>query len=404
MFRTQCVICASEELTEILDFGMHPFADTFLREEDLAEGEKVYPLICMLCSGCGHVQLKCSTDPMDRYVDHDYSYTSSNSAYARNHWDAYCEEVAKHVHLKDGLVIEVGSNDGYLTELFQKRGNPSYGIDPSPYMANLAKERGVETVVGLFGTELVPQLLPKGKAELIIANNVFNHADTPVDFVKAAAQLLAPNGTFVFELPYWLLTVDSGKFDQIYHEHVNYFTATASEEVIKRAGLAISHIELADYHGGCLRVFAKHPDQVTEPSASAETFKQDEQAKNIFDPATYEQFMATILKNRVTFLEKVYDIKKQGGTIIAVGAAAKGNTLLNFYNLTSATLTNVTDVSEHKKGKYTPYTRIPIAGDDVFAQYENVYALTLAWNLSDTLKKVLRSINPNVKFISPWDV
>jgi SAM-dependent methyltransferase len=398
------LFCESARLTTILDLGLHPFADTFLKEEDLPKGERVYPLICDLCDDCGQVQLRCITDPDDRYTNHDYSYTSSNSAFARKHWDAYAQEVAERISLQGGLVVEAGSNDGYLAEQFAKRGNTAIGVDPSPYMAKLAEARGVKTRVALFGKSVAEQILREhGNAELIVANNVFNHSDNPVDFAKAAAELLAPNGTFVFEMPYWLISIRSRKFDQIYHEHVSYFSVTSAESVLRRAGLAIFAAEVVDYHGGSLRVYAKHAARV-HACPEAESFKREEREFGLFDHGMYRRFMKELLAMRASFLEEVYRISARGGIIIAVGAAAKGNTLLNFYNLDHKTIHFVTDASEHKQGKYTPYTRIPIRPDAIFAQYDPVHALILSWNLSDGLKQALAKIQPNISFISPWQV
>ena len=401
MIRTGCLLCGSERLSTIIDLGLHPFADTFLREEDLAEGETAYPLVCDLCAACGQVQLRHPTDPGDRYTNHEYSYTSSNSAFSRAHWDEYAARVAEKVGLdNDCLVVEVGSNDGYLAERFSKRGNTVIGVDPSPYMAALAERRGIATMVELFGTGTSQRILAKnGKAALVVANNVFNHSDTPVDFVKAVAQLLTDNGTFVFELPYWRTTIESGKFDQIYHEHVSYFTVRSSESVLARVGLRIWAVEVVDYHGGSLRVYARRAGACAE----AQQLKTEEEALGLFDPAMYEKVMRELRARRVAFLAKVYDIRERGGEIVAVGAAAKGNTLLNFYNLDAKTIEFVTDASEHKQGKYTPYTRIPIRSDDVFVGLKNPYALILSWNLSDRLKESLRKINHDITFISPWE-
>jgi SAM-dependent methyltransferase len=383
----------------VLDLGHHPFADTFLKQEDLSQGETVYPLVVDLCGDCGQAQLKCVTDPDDRYVNHDYSYTSSNSSFSRGHWEQYAKEVAEKIGLGDGLVVEIGSNDGYLAKQFLET-NRVVGVDPSPAMAALAKENGVDTVVALFGSRVSEEIAAsRGKAELIIANNVFNHAEYPQDFVKAVAHLLASNGTFVFELPYWKISVESGKFDQVYHEHVSYFTVASSEKLLQQANLHIYAAEVVNYHGGSLRMYARHD---ASPSEEVERLKAQEREAGLFDPATYVQWMEDMQADRAAFLQQIYEIKKNNGIIIAVGAAAKGNTFLNFYNLDHKTLSFVTDASEHKQGKFTPYTRIPIAGDEIFAEFDEPYALILSWNISEILKQSLLRINPNIKFITPW--
>ena len=226
MFRKLCLACSSQNLTRIIDLGMHPFADTFIPESRLSESEPVFPLSCDLCKDCGHIQTSCITNPMDRYASYDYSYTSANSTFSKNHWQNYATEVPTRINLEKGAsIIDVGSNDGFLPEHFQKNGYRVLGVDPSRFMADLAKKNNIETFIGLFDSETAVKILKDfGKVNLITANNVFNHSDAPQDFVKAVESILAKDGVFVFESPYWMSTFETKKFDQIYHEHVSYFT------------------------------------------------------------------------------------------------------------------------------------------------------------------------------------
>jgi SAM-dependent methyltransferase len=404
MFRTNCLVCNSENLESILDLGMHPLADTFLKAEDLAEREIVFPLIVDLCLRCGQVQLKCVTNPDDRYSNHEYSYTSSNSPVSRDHWREYTEEVLLRAAVGDrSFVIEIGSNDGYLSEQFLARGHRVLGVDPSPQIALLARGRGVRTEVALFSCRLAKKILEEyGAADLIVANNVFNHADNPREFVRAVAALLKDGGTFVFQLPYWLTMVESKKFDQIYHEHVSYFTVNSSEKILRYAGMQIYRVEFVDYLGGSIRVFARRSNQAAG-SCEMQEFQGKEHAARLFDAEMYKEFQATLLRQRARFLKQIYSLAGNNETVIAAGAAAKGNTLLNFCNLDHKTIKYITDSSELKRGKYTPYSRIPITDDSVFAQCGRVWAVILAWNISEHIQERLLQINPNVKFISPWE-
>lgn len=402
MFRNKCIICNSENLTKIIDLGIHPFADTFIPQDKLSESEATYPLICNLCEDCGHVQASCETDPRERYfLLNDYSYTSSNSSFARQHWEQYAEQIPFNIKLPEkSFVVEIGSNDGFLSEQFLKKGHKVLGIDPSRYMAQLAEKRGVNTIVDLFTSEVVEQIIKNyGKANLIIANNVFNHSDNPVDFLKGVVELLAVNGTFIFEQPYWLTTVTSKKFDQIYHEHVSYFTVKSAKELLEKMDMAIFDIEEVDYHGGSLRVYAKKKQDIHQESKKIKEMIQLEERAGLFNKETYEQFMSELLQKRIIFLKKIYELKEQGHPIIAVGAPAKGNTFLNFYKLDKNLIDYVTDASPHKQGKYTPLTRIPIVSDDIFSKFEQPYALVLSWNLVDKLRPMLERINPNIRFI-----
>lgn len=399
MLRNSCLVCDSKEIDEIIDLGSHPFADTFIPESRKSEADKVYPLVCTLCLNCGHVQTKYSTDPNGRYSQIDYSYTSSNSNFSRTHWDSYAKEISQELNLsKDATIIEVGSNDGYLSEQFNKAGYKSIGVDPSPYMVELAKKRGVTTILGLFGKETSDKTLSKyGKVDLVVANNVFNHSDNPLEFVKSVANILKDEGYFVFEQPYWVTSIRTEKFDQIYHEHVSYFTVRSAKTLLARAGLSIINAKIVNYHGGSLRVIA----QKVNKESQAEKMIKEEEKEGIFKIETYRNFMDKIKNQRNIFLERVYKLKQNNKPIIAVGAAAKGNTFLNFYGLNKTVIDYVTDSSPHKIGKYTPLTRIPIVNDDVFKNYDEVYALILSWNLKDQLLPILSKINQNIQFISP---
>jgi len=389
-------------MINIIDLGMHPFADTFIRKEDLSKSEPVYPLSCDLCENCGQIQASCMTSPDERYSLYDYSYTSSNSSFSRNHWVQYAIEVSEKLDLaKDSSIVEVGSNDGFLAEQFLKLDNKVLGVDPSGYMAKLAKERGVETLTKLFDSTIVEEIKEKiGEADLIVANNVFNHSDDPLDFAKAASKILAKNGTFVYELPYWIDTLKSKKFDQIYHEHVSYFTLKSSLEILKRAGMRIYDVELVDYHGGSIRVYAKKQEDFEGANEKVNEIIRKEIEFGSFKEDTYKDFMRYLKEKRSLFLKKIHDIKLQGKSIIGVGAAAKANTFLAFYGLDNTILDYVTDSSPHKQGKHTPLTRIPIVSDEIFSEYDEPYALILSWNISDKLKDILSKINPKIKFLS----
>lgn len=405
MFRNHCLICDSTNLVRVIDLGMHPFADTFIPVSKLSESEPVYPLCCDLCRQCGQIQNACITNPDQRYALYDYSYTSSSSSFARNHWEQYAKEVSQKLNLiKDSFIIEAGSNDGFLAEQLQQQGHRVLGVDPSESMADLAKKRNIRTVVGLFNSAVGKNIKKQfGRADLIVANNVFNHSDAPLDFAKTASSLLSPNGTFVFESPYWRIGFKDKKFDQIYHEHVSYFTVASAKKILEKSGLIISDLELVDYHGGSIRVFAKRRDSAKKESPKVKEMIKKEISLKVFDPKAYEDFMKYILARRNSFLKKIYHLKSQGKSIIGVGAPAKGNTFLNFYNLNHNVIDYVTDSSPYKYGKYTPLTRIPIQKDEVFADYDEVYALILSWNLSSQIKKSLYHINKKIKFISPWE-
>jgi len=401
-------------MDRIIDLGMHPFADTFITEEQFGLSEPVYPLQCFLNEDTGEIKVGYDTKADDRYNLYDYSYTSSNSKFARNHWINYAKEVSTNLNLKEGSnIVEIGSNDGFLSEQFKKLGYNVIGVDPSNYMARLAMDRGIKTYTALFDTKISKQIISDfGQADLIVANNVFNHTNNVSDFLEGVVSLLSDDGVFVYELPYWYNTIKDKKFDQIYHEHVSYYTVKSSYELLKRVGLEIIDAEVVDYHGGSLRVFAKkcsykpyNDPFVTEVfdvklHQNIEAMIKKEKEFGLFDKETYNIFMEELYNKRNQFMKEIYRIKSEGYSIVGVGAAAKGNTFLNFYNLDNTVLDYVTDASEHKQGKYTPLTRIPIVGDEIFAKYDKVYALILSWNISDMIKENLKKINDKIEFLS----
>ena len=400
MYRFECLICEHTDLIEIINLGSHAFADTFISQSDLSNPDLIYSLICDLCQYCGHIQTRCITDPSDRYIGKNYSYTSANSEFSRNHWDEFANAVLKSSALpKNAFVVEIGSNDGYLLEQFARAGCRVIGVDPSHYMSNLAEERGVETITDFWVPIVSEDVVNEhGKADFIIANNVFNHANNPTEFVSAVSSSLSRNGKFMFEVPYLCDEITNGRFDQIYHEHVSYFTVRSIRELLHRVNMRIHSIEHVNYHGGSLRVVAQNNSDLKVEFQTKEMV-ENERSMKTFDQQTYVEFMKNILSRRSKLLQQIYQIKNKGNHIVAVGAAAKGNTFLSFCNLDHHLVDWVTDSSKHKQGKFTPKTRIPIVDDNIFEKYGKVYALILSWNISNMLKKNLYKINPNIKYL-----
>ena len=388
-------------MSKIIDLGMHPFADTFISKKQYDLSEPVYPLQCFLDKESGEIKVGIDTKADERYNLYNYSYTSSNSKFSRNHWINYAKDVSNAIDLQQGSkVVEIGSNDGFLSEQFKNLGYQVMGVDPSDYMAELAMDRGISTYTDLFTYEASEKIRDSfGAVDLIVANNVFNHSNNALNFAQGVVYLLESNGVFVFELPYWYNTIKDKKFDQIYHEHVSYFTVKSSYELLKKVGLEIINVEVVDYHGGSIRVFSKKKNKV-ELHDKIKKMIEDEESFGLFNENTYVKFMKELYHKRNKFMRHIYKIKSEGHSIVGVGAAAKGNTFLNFYNLDNTILDYVTDASEHKQNKYTPLTRIPIVGDEIFSKYDEVYALILSWNISDIIKENLKKINNKIQFLT----
>jgi SAM-dependent methyltransferase len=395
----KCLITGAP-VVKVLDFGQHAYADTFIAEDQVNLSEPVFPLEVYLNPESGSIQLGYVSHAEDRYNLYSYSYTSSNSKTSRDHWDEYAATV-KSKFKTDGLVVEIGSNDGYLIGQFNQPGTKAIGVDTSAAMCKIAQERGVETINELFGKDIGAALeIAHGPASVVMANNVFNHSNDPVGFAKAVADLLADDGVFVFEVPYWTWMVTNDKFpDMTYHEHPTYFTIKMAQNVLAAAGLTIADYDVVNYHGQSLRIVAKHGTEVADKVVYAIDY---ETKTGIFDPAFYAKLQNKLIKQRNAWLMRFYEIMAADpdAVIIGVGAAAKANTWMNWHGLNKTHLHCITDSSKFKQGKYTPLSRIPIRGDDEFARHANPYALVLSWNIGEPLKQALLKINPNTKFIS----
>lgn len=398
---SSCLITGNP-VHKILDLGQHAYADTFIAENQLNLSEPVFPLQLFMNADSGSIQLGFVSKAEDRYNLYGYSYTSSNSQTSRNHWTEYANTIqTKYPDLK--LAVEVGSNDGYLINQFKGIAKKILGVDSSEEMCNLANAQDIPTICDLFDETVAENIRAiYGEADVIMANNVFNHANNPVAFAKGVRKLLSADGVFVFEVPSWAEMVTSNRFiDMVYHEHISYFTVRSCWNLLQAAGLDIVDFNVVNYHGGSLRIEAKKSAGLDMPKKVADAI-QNEINLGLFDVNFYVGFQKKLEQDRNAWLNKFYQIlnDEPDAVIIGVGAAAKANTWLNWHRLDKTLLHYITDSSQFKQGKYTPLTRIPIVDDLEFAKHEKPYALVLSWNIGDALKAALLKINPNVRFIS----
>lgn len=396
----QTCLISGEAVTPILDLGMHSYADTFVSENQLHLSEPVLPLVTCMNTDTGMIQLKYLSDDWDRYNLYSYSYTSSNSEYSRNHWDSLAQ-ILNQRGLLDQRVVEVGCNDGYLLKQLGPR-SLTLGVDTSGDMCELAREQGLRVDHAVFNWSHAAQIRDRhGSAGLVVANNVLNHANDPVNFVRAVDHLLDDQGWFVFEVPDWSWMIQHHRWDMIYHEHVSYFTVQSLYHLLKSAGLKIQEIHKIQYHGQSIRIFAQKSTQ-TSMTHQVQSLIDQERQSGLFEAETYQKFQTQINSQRNATLQTLLTMRQQcpERPIIGVGAAAKANTFLNFHNINTQILSYITDSSPQKQGKYTPLSRIPIVSDEIFTQWPQPYALILSWNISDVLKNILLRINPHIEFIS----
>jgi 2-polyprenyl-3-methyl-5-hydroxy-6-metoxy-1,4-benzoquinol methylase len=392
-------IISSNKSIKIFDLGMHPHADTFIEKKYLDRNEPIFPLQCYLNPQTGFIFNKIITSSQERYNLFDYSYTSSNSSYSRKYWKNFYKNINVKILKNNEKILEIGSNDGYLCKQFQKNGFKIYGIDASRKMSKIANKDQIKTFNLIFNkknSEIVKKKV--GSFDVIIANNVLNHSNDPFEFVNSVSDILNKNGYFVFEVPYWLNLVKKKQFDQIYHEHINYFTVKSIQHLLRKTKLFITNIEDTDYHGGSLRVFCKK--NCVQNNTLIKKFLKIEEKHKLFQFSTYQKIMNELKVRKYKFLIKISKIKLNNNKIIGIGAAAKANTMINFLKLDNDTIDYVTDISPYKIGKYTPLSRIPIVHDKILKQFKKkIYVLILSWNISNMLIKKIKNLNSNLVFI-----
>ncbi len=405
MLAKKCIVCEkSVYLNRVIELGFHPPADTFLKKEQLLNPQKNYPLNCLLCSNCGHFQNEYFVSGEERYIESNYSYTSSNSESAMKHWNEFCEIVSKYIKLKSSdHVIEFGSNDGYLISQFKKKRAKVTGIDPSPIMTGEAKKSGLNAIQGFVGKDTIAQAVKKnGLASLICGNNVLNHIENLNDAMRAIKSGLKSGGYFIVEVPSLKDTIEKYLFDMIFHEHISTFSIKSIDFLLRKHGLYITKVENIPYHGGSLRVYAS-TKKADYNKSLVEKNISDEEKINLFKTATYKKFMAKIIKDKNDLLATLYSLKKSGKKIAAVGAGARSNTLLNFYRLDNTVIEFLTDASKHKIGKFTPGSTIEIKDDSALYSENIDVALITAWNIGKYLTEKIRKVNDKIQFIVPGE-
>ena len=398
LFRKKCLCCNKNNLKKIIDLGEHSFADRFIPKSKLHIKDPTYPLILDLCSDCSFIQSRFVTNPKNRYLDIDYSYTSSNSNYSKNHWIEFANDLNKQTDLKNKKIIEIGSNDGFLSYLLKKKGANVLGVDASKFMVKMSKKK-INAIQSIF-THIESKKIKKlfGEADIIIANNVFNHSDKPSDFLKGVHNLLKKDSIFIFEQPNFTVGVLSLKFDQIYHEHVSYFTAKNIYSILKHSDLKIISLSKNSYHGGSLKTIATKKDSSIK-EYKVNKFVDYENMKNIYKLNFYKEMMKKINLKKIKLLSKLINLTASGYKLVGIGAGAKSNTFLTFYGLNHHIISFLTDSSKFKQNKYTPMTRIVIKDDKHLANYNKIACIILSWNISNLVIKKIKKLNNKIKII-----
>ena len=397
-FRLRCLCCNKNNLNEIINLGSHSFADRFVPKEKLNIIDPKYPLILDMCNNCKFIQSRTVTNPKNRYLEIDYSYTSSNSNYSRNHWVEFADSLEEKMSLKNKKIIEIGSNDGFLSYLLKKKGAEVLGVDASEFMVKISKKKinAIQSIFSNSQSKKIKKLF--GKADIIIANNVFNHSNKPLDFLRGVYNLLKENSIFIFEQPNFTIGVLSLKFDQIYHEHVSYFTARNIKSILDHSNLKILSLSKNEYHGGSLRTIA------SKKNSSLKEFKINkfinyENKKNIYKLEFYKKMIKKINFKKKKLLTKLNNLSAKGYILSGIGAGAKSNTFLTFYGLNNKIIKFLTDSSKFKKNKYTPVSRIIIKDDKELINHKKIACIILSWNISNLVIDKIKKLNKKIKII-----
>lgn len=409
--KKKCRICGNERLMPVLDLGSMPPANHFLRKSELRKPEPRFPLAVQFCNRCSLLSLRQVVDP--RLLFGGYRYQTGASAPLVAHFEEEARMIArKFIRSKDDLVVEFGSNDGALLAELKGRCRV-LGIDPAKNVAALARRRGVRTVTAFFGEKAATRLRREyGQAKVIIANNVFAHIDDLHDCMRGVALLLGKDGVFISESHWVGNLIGEGGFDQIYHEHLSYYSLHALARLAKMHGLVITHVELFPIHGASMRAYMRKEGQPDAPERilgnnirtgkSVRRLLAREKKLGLTKLSTFRTFARKAAKTRDSLRKLIRKLNRTGKTIAGYGAPAKGNTLLNYCGLDARDIAFLTDTTPSKQGLFTPGSHIPVVPPEVLKTYSPDYLLLLAWNYADAiLEKEKTLCAKGVKFVIP---
>jgi len=386
----KCRHCDKDLQFEFINLFNSPPSNSYLTKEQLNEPEVLYPLKLYVCEHCFLVQID-EYKKADEIFDSQYAYFSSYSKSWLEHSRKYVEKMTNKLKLNaESFVIEIASNDGYLLQYFKEKNIPCLGIEPTASTAKVAKDKGIEVLEEFFGAKLADYLK---EADLILGNNVLAHVPDINDFVKGLKIALKPTGTITMEFPHLLNLIIYNQFDTIYHEHFSYLSLITVQKIFNSQGLKIYNVEELPTHGGSLRIYAGHNENnflVIENSVDEIINK--EKAAKLDSIEGYHGFEKKVQDIKWSFLEFLIKIKKEGKKIAAYGAAAKGNTFLNYCGVKSDVIDFVVDASPHKQSKYLPLSHIPIVSEDILKKEKPDYIIILPWNLKDEIMEQLSYI------------
>lgn len=398
-----CRFCSSKLEHTFCDLGMSPIANDMLKAEKLNSMEAFFPLHVYVCSKCFLVQLPEHQSPNEIFSD--YTYFSSYSESWLKHAKKYVQMMMdRFAYKQNSLVVELASNDGYLLQYFKENNIPVLGIEPAANVAEVAIKKGIPSISKFFGVNTAQGLVNEGKkANLIIGNNVLAHVPDINDFVGGMKILLQKDGVVTMEFPHLMRLMELNQFDTIYHEHFSYLSFVSVKEIFLHQGLKIFDVEELTTHGGSLRIFACHVDDENKTvSQNVNELLQIEEQKGFKDLSHYVGYQDRVNLTKNNLLKFLINEKEKGKKIVAYGAPAKGNTLLNYCGIRTDYIDYTVDRSPYKQGLYLPGTHIPVCAPEKIAETKPDYVLILPWNLRNEIAEQMKEIRSwGGKFVVP---
>lgn len=406
----KCRFCDTALKHTFVDLGATPLANSYIKPENVDEAEPFFSLHVRVCHECFLVQLPALETPENIFSE--YLYFSSFSKSWLEHCKTYADNMTERFNLdENSKVIEIASNDGYLLQYFKEKGIGVLGVEPAGNVAKHAIEKGIETRVKFFGEATANELVAEGiQADLTAANNVLAHVPDINDFVKGFSILLKDDGIATFEFPHLLNLYGKNQFDTIYHEHFSYLSLTTVEKIFHAHGLEVFYAKKFSTHGGSLRVYAQKQGAGTQTiKDTVAEIKREEEEFGLTDIDKLTSYAEQVKQTKRDLVAKLIELKNEGKSIAAYGAAAKGNTLLNYCGVKTDFIDFVCDANTHKQGHYLPGTRIKIISPDKIKTAKPDYVLILPWNLADEImgqNEIIREWGgrfilpiPNVKIV-----
>jgi len=390
---TGCRFCGTPLRQTVVDLGLSPLCQSRVTPEEVEQPETFYPLEALVCESCWLVQVQAHVTGEEIFSH--YAYFSSYSDSWLRHCRAYVEMIVAKFELGvKSQVIEIASNDGYLLQYFVEKGIPALGIEPAANVAEVARQKGVESITKFFGKQTAQELVDQGvRPDLLLGNNVLAHVPDLNDFVTGLKILLKDEGVITFEFPHLMRLIEENQFDTIYQEHYCYFSLIAIQKIFEFHGLTLFDVEELSTHGGSLRIYARHTQDESKPVTQAVgQLRELEIEKGYTRVKTYIDFAERVVETKRKLLEFLIEAKREGKSIVGYGAPGKGNTLLNFCGIRTDFIDYTVDRNEMKQNTFLPGSRIPVFAPEKIAETRPDYVLILPWNLKEEIMTQLSYI------------